>query len=235
MKRLIMSLAATLIMGAAILAPTPALAWATSQNAASKCEGANSVISWSFKNTESNQSKWSMNIVVKDSGTGQTQGPITVKSGETATGKFAKNGAVNGGTITYELTWTDGRSGVDKRTSKYDSTNCKEEPKLVEVCRDGKVITIKEDERKNTDTNPPCPVELITVCRDGKIIEIKPDERKDTDTNAPCVLGEEFPKELPNTGMGSVIGSVIGASALAYGARELVNSKRNLRDGLLNR
>lgn len=235
MKRLILSLAATLVLGAAILTPTPALAWATSQNAGSKCEGANSVISWSFKNTEPNQSKWSMNVVVKDSGSGQSQGPVTVRSGETATGKFNKNGQVNGGTITFELTWTDGRHGVDKRTAKYDATNCKEEPKLIEVCRDGNVITIKEGERKHTDTNAPCPEEeLIKVCRDGVIIEIKSEDRKDSDTDA-CVLSEEFPKELPNTGIGSVVSGLFGATALAYGARELRSSKRNLRNGLLNR
>lgn len=32
-----------------------------------------------------------------------------------------------------------------------------EEPKDISVCRDGKVITIKENERRSTDTNAPCP------------------------------------------------------------------------------
>lgn len=234
MKQFLMSLAATLVLGAAILAPAPAYAWATGQSAGSKCDGAKSVISWTFKNTEQDKAKWSMDVVVKDSGTNQSQGPFTVKGGQSTNGTFVVNGPVKDGTITYELTWTDGRSGVDKRTSKYDSTSCKEEPKLIEVCRDGKVITIKESERKDGDTNPPCPVEMIKVCRDGVIIEIKPEDRKSTDTDA-CVLSEEHPKELPNTGIESVFGGLIGASALAYGARELISSKRNLRHGLLNR
>jgi len=113
--------------------------------------------------------------------------------------------------------------------------DCQEQPKLIEVCRDGEIVAIKEDERKDTDSNPPCPVELVQICRDGKIVDIKPEERKDTDTDAPCVLGEEFPKELPNTGLDSVISGLVGASALVYGARELVTSRQNLRRDLLSR
>ena len=236
MKRLIATFISTFILGAALLAPTPAYAWATSQSADSGCVGAQSVISWMFKNTEPNEAKWSMDVVVKDSVSGKLQGPFTIKAGETKDGVFTTEGPVQSGTIKYELTWTDGRSGVDSRSSTYDATTCHEqEPVEIEVCRDGKIVTINEDDRLSTDTNPPCPVEQIQVCRDGKVVTIDEEDRKSTDTDAPCVLGEEKPKELPNTGIQSVIGGFAGTSALGYGLREYVASRKHLRRGLLNR
>lgn len=207
MKQLITAFTAALVIGAAIMAPAPAYAWATGQSADSGCVGAQSIVSWTFSNTEPNLAKWSMDIVVKDSITGKVQGPFTVKAGESKTGAFATDGPVLSGTISYELTWTDGRSGVDSRASAYDATTCNaEEPKTVEVCRDGKIVTIKENERLSTDTNAPC-----------------------------VVLGEEKPKELPNTGIESVIGGFAGTSALGFGLREFMASRKQLRRGLLKR
>lgn len=70
--------------------------------------------------------------------------------------------------------------------------DCPEDvPEPIEVCRDGKVITINPDERLDTDTNPPCPEEQIEVCRDGKVITIDKDDRRQTDTNPPCPEGDE--------------------------------------------
>ena len=60
-----------------------------------------------------------------------------------------------------------------------------EEP-TVEVCRDGNVVTIKQSERKDTDTNAPCPEPQIEVCRDGEEITIDESERTATDGDAPC-------------------------------------------------
>ncbi len=81
---------------------------------------------------------------------------------------------------------------------------CEQPPAEVEVCRDGVEITIKENERLETDTDLPCPlpeVENVQVCRDGKIITIAKDDVKDTDTDTcPKVLAA---KTLPNTGPGS--------------------------------
>jgi hypothetical protein len=87
--------------------------------------------------------------------------------------------------------------GKDKVFSGGMDVNlhCEEpEPKLIEVCRDGKVITINEDEVNSTDTSVPCPTE-------------------------PEVLTEVV--ILPNTGAGSmvavasVITGVFGATAHA--------------------
>jgi hypothetical protein len=69
--------------------------------------------------------------------------------------------------------------------------NCEEpEPKLVEVCRDGEVITVKEDEVLSTDTSVPCPSE-------------------------PEVLTEAV--VLPNTGPGTMV-AAISAIAGIFGA-----------------
>lgn len=236
MKQLIVSLASLLVLGATLLAPVPAYAWMTNQSASAVCEGADSAISWSFTNTEPNEPKWSMDIVVKNSNGGQ-QGPFTVAPGQTKSGEFAHDGSTGAGTITFDLTWTDGHSGVDTRTASYTATDCVEEPRQIEVCRDGEVITIDEKDRKETDTDAPCPEEpkTIQVCRDGKLITINEDERKSTDTDA-CVLDEEdLPKELPNTGLGSVLSGFAGTSALGLGVREWINSRKSLRRGLLSR
>ena len=79
----------------------------------------------------------------------------------------------------------------------------------VEVCRDGKVITVSKDVVRNTDTKAPCPVipKDIQVCRDGNVVNIKEDERLESDTDAPCPIEPEVvptPKELPKTGSGAL-------------------------------
>jgi hypothetical protein len=56
----------------------------------------------------------------------------------------------------------------------------------ISVCREGKIITIKPSDRRSTDSNPPCEVDQIQVCRDGVIITIPKEERRSTDTNPPC-------------------------------------------------
>lgn len=130
---------------------------------------------------------------------------------------------------------------VDGTAATRSGANCQtevkvdEEPKDIQVCRDGKVITIKENERKSTDTDPPCPEEQIQVCRAGKVITIDEEDRLSSDTDAPCVLGDDDEKELPNTGIGSALAGFFGTSALFASARNWLASRKALRAGALNR
>ena len=110
----------------------------------------------------------------------------------------------------------------------------------IDVCRDGVVVTINKSDRKDTDTNAPCPVveepKTVKICRDGKVMEVKEDEVKPSDTTniADCGgAGEEKPKEepkkevkavattLPNTGspaLGIIVASSIAAGVAGYTA-----------------
>lgn len=113
--------------------------------------------------------------------------------------------------------------------------NC-DQPKQIEVCRDGQVITIDESDKLQSDTNPPCPTEQVQVCREGKIVTIDIEDRKNTDTDAPCVLGEKHtPKELPNTGIESVIGGAFGTGAMGWGIKSWLESRSMLRTGMLRK
>jgi hypothetical protein len=218
----------------ALSATSGAYAWQTKQSANAVCEGPNPVIRWEFKNKEPNKDKWSMDVVVKDSNTGKSQGPVTAAAGETISGSIDASGnTLASGHVTFDLTWTDGRHGKDSFKAKYSAVEC--QPETVEVCRDGKVVTINKDERLETDTEAPCPTEeKIEVCRDGKIIEINPDERLETDTDA-CVLAEEeLPEQLPVTGPGAMIASFFGASGLFAGIRSWLNSRRLLKQNVLS-
>lgn len=78
--------------------------------------------------------------------------------------------------------------------------------------------------------------EQIEVCRDGVIVTIDPEDRKDSDTNAPCVLGEEdMPKVLPNTGIGGALSGVFGASAMGVGLKSWLESRTMLKTGALRK
>ncbi|HSW87645.1 MAG TPA: hypothetical protein VLG12_00610 [Candidatus Saccharimonadales bacterium] len=100
-----------------------ALAWCTSQSASVSCvNGAD--IHVSFSNTETDKSN-AMNVVAKDSQTGQstdlgTIGAQETKSGDIATGKSS----IDSGTITYYLTWANGQSGSDTRSVGYGAITC---------------------------------------------------------------------------------------------------------------
>lgn len=230
----------TMVLGAIgialITSTATAYAWKTSQSASAKCEGSHPIIKWEFKNTEPNKQKWAMDVKVTDSNSKQSQGKFTAKPGETVKGQFDISGhKLDKGSVKFDLTWTDGRSGVDSFTAKYSAVEC--QPEMIEVCRDGQVVKIEKDDRKSTDTEQPCPVaeEPIEVCRDGKIITIKADERLETDTDA-CVLSEEeLPAQLPVTGPGSIIAGFIGSSTLFASVRYWLDSRKMLSAGLLNK
>lgn len=114
----------------------------------------------------------------------------------------------NGNEVTVIGTYNDGKGEKAVKTIAPAKADCT--PEKVNVCRDGKVISILKAERKSTDSDAPCPVEKIKVCRDNKQIEIAKTDRKNSDTDAPCpeVKGATT---LPNTGAGSIAG-LIGAT-----------------------
>jgi hypothetical protein len=96
--------------------------------------------------------------------------------------------------------------GEDKVFSGGLTVNlhCEEPPKEIEVCRDGKVITIKELDRKDSDTQAPCP-------------EPKTPEEPNVLTTATV---------LPNTGAGtgiaiaSVLSGILGTASHAVITRK---------------
>lgn len=122
---------------------------------------------------------------------------------------------------------------------------CEDPPKEIEVCRDGEIITITDDLLKPTDTTDlsKCEPEEETkkVCRDGEIVEINVSEMKDTDTDVascdeeepeePKVLG----KELPNTGPGAAVMTVLSMGGLGATVRAWISSKKNVASSLLNK
>jgi hypothetical protein len=191
-----------------VLSTTPVAAWKTNQSASAYCSESNrAVISWTFTNTEPQKQNLSMDVVATDLNSGKSSAKVTATPGQTVSGTIVpgdKN--VGEGNIKFELTWTDGRHGVDTRKASYDATNCVDEPKQTQVCRDGKVVTIPEDERKPSDTD------------------------------APCVLAEEdTPKVLPNTGIGGVLSGVFGAGAIGASLKSWLESRNMLKTGALRK
>ena len=57
---------------------------------------------------------------------------------------------------------------------------------LVTVCRDGKTITIPEDQMRSSDVPGECPEPDLTVCRDGKTIVIPEDQVLPGDVRGKC-------------------------------------------------
>jgi hypothetical protein len=127
------------------------------------------------------------------------------------------------------------------------------EEKEIEVCRDGKIAVIKVSDRKETDTNLPCPTYVkvcrgddviivkedevlptdtqlpcagkIEVCRDGKLQVILETEKLPTDTTAPCPVTLAA-TTLPNTGPGSIAAIFSGLAVIGGSAHAVVTRKR---------
>lgn len=177
-------------------------AWKVGNQESAYCNESNTIsFDWSFTNQEPNDDKYTIDLAVTEVHSGQKT-EKTVKPGETVTGSFDTDFTrVGSWRIRYEMAWTNGMTGVDQRGSIHPGLECEQPPKTTEVCRDGKVITINVNDRKDTDTDAPCPVvEKIEVCRDGKVITINADDRKDSDTDAPCPVVEEKPFQVCRDG-----------------------------------
>lgn len=103
--------------------PATASAWMVNYSAKAECANNKAQVTWTFKNTEPNEAKWSMDVEISDAQTG-SKTVKTVKSGETVTGSFSSDKTkLTNGNVVFKMLWTDGRSGVDTRTSGYSATS----------------------------------------------------------------------------------------------------------------
>lgn len=98
------------------------IVWDTEQSAVASCpedrEGV--VIKATFENTEPRRSSTDMDVVVKDQQTGKSVTMGTVRGEESKTVDIqTERQTINAGSVTFSLTWTDGRSGKDSRTASY--------------------------------------------------------------------------------------------------------------------
>lgn len=108
---------------AAVGTPATASAWMVNYSAKAECANNKAQVSWTFKNTEPNEAKWSMDIEVSDAQTGGKT-TKTVKSGETVSGTFSSDKTkLANGNVVIKMLWTDGRNGIDTRTTAYSATN----------------------------------------------------------------------------------------------------------------
>ncbi len=102
---------------------------------------------------------------------------------------------------------------------------------LIDVCRDDEIVTIDQDDRKDSDTDT-CVVEQpkqIEVCREGSIITIDETDRKTSDTDTcPEVLGAGAAKELPKTGASSLVAfAVVGSGIFGTVGHAIVTKRRS--------
>ena len=170
-----------------------ASAWMVKHQESAYCNEENRIsFDWSFTSQEPNDDKFTIDLTVTEIHSGQKT-EKTVKPGETVSGSFDTDYTrVGSWRMRYEMEWTNGMAGYHQVGDIEPGLECEQPPKTIEVCRDGKVITINVNDRKDSDTDAPCPVvEKIKVCRDGEVITINKDDRKSTDTEAPCPVPEE--------------------------------------------
>ena len=103
--------------------PATASAWMVNYSAKAECADNKAQVSWTFKNTEPNEAQWSMDIEVSDAQTGGKT-TKTVKPGETASGTFTSDKTkLANGNVVIKMLWTDGRNGIDTRSTAYEATS----------------------------------------------------------------------------------------------------------------
>jgi len=108
---------------ALVATSAPASAWYVDYSANAVCKDETAVINWSFKNTEPNQARLSMDVEIKDQQTGQKV-TKTVAPGKSVSGTFTTNETkLDAGKVSFKMLWTDGRNGVDTRYSSYAMTD----------------------------------------------------------------------------------------------------------------
>lgn len=132
---------------AAIGIPATASAWMVNYSAKAECANNKAQVSWTFKNTEPNQAQWSMDIEVSDAQTGGKT-TKTVKPGETVSGTFSSDKTkLTNGNVVIKMLWTDGRNGIDTRTTAYQATDeCYVKP-YIEPTFEAKVVCTVVDKK----------------------------------------------------------------------------------------
>lgn len=185
MKRVLTSISLA-VVGLLAMAGTAA---AHEASAVPTCDGG---VSISFSSFPQGQS--AIHYSVTDNGTDVGSGSVAVTGpAGTASGSFTAPTAPGDHAISVYVSWD--ADGGGKATG---SANCPVEapppPKDVTVCREGKTVTIPEDQQAPSDKAgecavvppPPPPPESVTVCRNGDVITIPESEKQPTDT-AECV------------------------------------------------
>lgn len=136
----IIAVAAFLVIGATfpfrdnlfslIYQRVPGFAWDTDESVQAYCNPLGEIVlEVSFENTEPNQDKYSMDVKATDLQTGKSVDLGTVKAGETKTGQIITGETqLDDGQVRFDLTWSDGRSGTDRRNVAYDALACQAQP-----------------------------------------------------------------------------------------------------------
>ena len=100
--------------------------WATNQSASTTCatDGSGADITVTFINTENSSPSMAMNVTAKDQQTGKSVNMGTIIGGDSKTSAIATGKTnLNAGSVTFNLSWTDGHSGTDSRTASYNAVS----------------------------------------------------------------------------------------------------------------
>ncbi len=103
------------------------IVWLTDQSASTGCPepGKGVIITVHFSNTEPDRSNTSMDVIAKDQQTGKSVDMGSIRGGTSKTAQIVTGrSTLNAGTVTFNLTWSDGHSGVDSRTASYPAAQC---------------------------------------------------------------------------------------------------------------
>ena len=105
---------------------SPASAWQTEQSAEAVCVSNTANINVRFKNTEPDKRHLDMNVVAVDQQTGKSVNLGTVLAGGGVANGTIETGLqqIDAGTVRFNLTWSDGRGGVDSRKAHYSAVDC---------------------------------------------------------------------------------------------------------------
>lgn len=116
-----------LAIGAIFSLVSVVYAWSTAQSACAKCtDQGRAVIEVEFRNTEPQGQHNAMNVVARDNASGKTANLGTVNPGESKKGYIDVGISAPNDTVTFELTWSDGRHGTDTRRANYISVTCEQ-------------------------------------------------------------------------------------------------------------
>lgn len=143
--------------------------WVTDESASTACasDGSGADIAASFTNSESPSSSTAMNVVVTDEQTGKSVNMGSIQGGATKT-VIIETGktSLNAGTVTFALSWTDGRSGTDSKTASYNSVSyCYPKPTPTPTYKPAPTPTLAPKETPTPTLTPsPTQIPTPTIC-----------------------------------------------------------------------
>lgn len=245
------------VMTAAL--PLSASAWQVNYSAKSVCKDNSAVVNWTFTNTEPKGAQWSMNVEFSDVQTGG-KAVKTVNPGETVNGSFTSaKTKLSNGSVTIKMLWTDGRSGVDTRTTAYQATpECYVKPFVVPTFKASVVCTVKDNKAVYTlnvsQTTGDAKLTFTpangTTLPNGNVVEVTGSYMQDGASKTVTVKTEkvsdctpELPKapeqpkaavqaavtQLPNTGSGNIAGLIAGLTFVGAFVAAQIKMRRSVR------